>query len=63
MEIKVEYSWPRVSVSEKIEIGNIKNGELSDRQSKKVDKLVKETLAPALYDKFEGIKPVIKIKS
>ena len=63
MKIKVTYFIPQVSVTQEIEVGNIKNNELTKTQSTKVDNLVKNQLAPDLYKKFEKIKPTIKIQS
>ncbi|MFK5855406.1 MAG: hypothetical protein QM503_04685 [Bacteroidota bacterium] len=57
MKLKITYKIPSVSVSETIEIGNVANNKLGRNQSKKVDKLISEVLAPrlekALKDKMK----------
>ena len=63
MKIKVEYKWPTVSVSDIIEIGTIKDGELNDRQLKLVEKLIGNELSGLLISKMEKrISPKVIIK-
>jgi hypothetical protein len=64
MKIKVEYIVPRVVVSKVIEVGEIRNNNLNDKQSEQVDELVKNVLRQKLTEKFKEIgSPIIKIKN
>lgn len=60
MKLKVEYVWPRVSVNEIIDVGNVKNMTLNERQNKKVSAAVKR-LSPDLLEKMREQEPKVKL--
>ncbi|MEZ5195083.1 MAG: hypothetical protein R2764_01390 [Bacteroidales bacterium] len=63
MKIKVEYKIPSIMVSETIEVGNVKNGQLNQRQSRMVDTLVRTILSKKLEVKAkEALKPKVIVK-
>lgn len=53
MKLKVTYFMPAVSVSETIEVGTTKNGELTTKQTAKVDKLIITVLQQKLVEKVK----------
>lgn len=62
MKIKVSISINH-SVSEIIEIGDIRNNQLNKSQSKQVDKLIKNELLEKLYNSVseKGVKTKISV--
>ena len=62
MKIKIEYTFPRITVSEIIEVGTVKNNHLNKRQSKLVNDAISERLHRKLIEKLQKTKPQTKLK-
>jgi len=62
MKIKIEHSFPRVSVSEVIEVGTVKNNCLNKRQLKLIDDAISERLHAKLIEKLQKQKPQTELK-